>query len=190
MEIHQIQYDENASFHMIRHFQELPEQLLNSLLKKGFTIEEIQKEQSTAGSRFYAAFAVDIPSLLQQVFSNGFDESIGGNGNTILSGSVTSLAFPNGIGTNAVVNVSNLNEKQQSNIYIEQYRDTQQKHLKVEQLPSTDSFVVVLRKTDDHYIFITAFPGHLALPFPTAAMEDELRAKCIAFWEQHVFLSI
>jgi hypothetical protein len=190
MEIHQIQYDENASFHMIRHFQELPEHLLNSLLEKGFTRENIQKEQATAGSRFYAAFAVDIPSLLQQVFSNGFDESIGGNGNTILTGTVTSLAFPNGIGTNAVVNVSSLTEKQKANIYIEQYRDTQQKHLKLDQLPSNDSFVVVLRKTDDHYIFITAFPGHLALPFPTAAMEDELRAKCIAFWEQHVFLSI
>jgi hypothetical protein len=61
-------------------------------------------------------------------------------------------------------------------------------HLKVDQLPPTNTFVLILKPDGDTYRFITAFPGDEGMPLPYETLPEDLRKACKAYWDKHVFL--
>jgi hypothetical protein len=173
---------------MIRHFENMPGGLIEEVLSKGFNQKQVKESMQMVGSRFFSSFANDIPSLLEHVFAYGFDTSIGVNGNIVLKGTVPKVAFPAGIGTLGVVPKASIPDSSQKDIYLSTTRYTRLLHLKVPSLPTTNNFVIILKKTTNHFLFITGFPGTTSMPLPSASMKPALLQECKAFWDQQVFL--
>ena len=173
---------------MLRHFELNPLVLIEEVLSKGYNQKQVSDAISLPGSRFYSSFANDIPTLLEKVFTIGFEQSIGVNKNIVISGKIPELLFPNGIGNVGVVTKKNLTHIQQEQIYSSKNRSNKLLHLNVSILPSTNEFVIVLKKTTNNYLFITGFPGSLAMPLPSSKMNPALRKLSREFWNEHVFL--
>ena len=189
MQITDITFRISTTFHMIRHFENMPMELLDEVLLKGFNQTQVNESMQMVGSRFFSSFANDIPSLLEKVFTCGFETSIGLNGNIVLTGLVPKVAFPLGIGTLGVVPKASIPESTQKDIYLSKTRYTSLLHLKVPSLPTTNNFVIILKKTTNHFLFITGFPGNISMPLPTPKMEPSLLVACTTFWKEHVFLN-
>jgi hypothetical protein len=188
MQQSEITFRVTTQFHMLRHFEWNPPQLIDEILSKGVNQKQVSDAIKLPGSRFFSSFACEIPSLLEHVFSIGFEQSAGVNGNIILSGKIPEVLFPNGIGNIGVVAIKSLSKIQQQQIYSSTNRSTKLLHLNVSSLPSTNEFVIVLKKTTNNYLFITGFPGSLAMPLPSSKMNQTLRKLSRAFWNEHVFL--
>ena len=189
MQISDITFRISTTFHMIRHFEHMPVELLDEVLLKGFNKTQVNESMQMVGSRFFSYFAKDIPSLLEQVFACGFDTSLGLNGHIVLTGSVPKVAFPVGIGSLGVVPKASIPEASQKDIYLSKNRYANLLHLKVPSLPSTNNFVIILKKTNNHFLFITGFPGDASMPLPSSSMDPTLLQACKAFWNEHVFLT-
>jgi hypothetical protein len=187
MEIEAIQFDLHTQYHMLRHFEQVDEQLCKDLERLGYSLETINIELTAPGSRFNQAFAYNIETLLSQMKLYGFKESKGLNGNVILVCIVSPIDFADGIGSKAVVAKKELSVEQQASIFLKENRNTQLAHLQVESFPKTNTFCVILKKKGTAYQFITAFPGEPAMPLPDEKMDGYLFNKCRAFWDEHVF---
>lgn len=188
MEIGAIQFDFHTQYHMIRHFEQVDEQLCKDLELAGYYLESINKELNVPGSRFNRAFAYNIQTLLSQMKLHGFKESKGLNGNVILVCTVSPIHFADGIGSKAVVAKKELSAEQQVGIFLKENRNTLLAHLHVGSFPKTNTFCVILKKKGTVYHFITAFPGEPAMPLPDEKMDGYLFNKYKAFWDEHVFL--
>lgn len=189
MQITDITFRISTTFHMIRHFENMPVELLDEVLSKGFNQTQVNESIQMVGSRFFSSFANDIPSLLEQVFTCGFDTSIGLNGNIVLTGTVPKVAFPFGIGSLGVVPKDSIPELSLKDIFLSKTRYTSLQHLKVPSLPTTNNFVIILKKTNNNFLFITGFPGDASMPLPSSSMDPTLLQACKAFWNEHVFLT-
>ena len=188
MEIDSIVYDLNTQFHMLRHFELADEQLINIFLQNGYSIDVINSELQQPGSKFDSKFARNIDNLLVKVKQNGFQQTIGLNGNIILVSHLSSIEFPDGIGTMAVIPIETLSESEKSSIVYKENRKLELAHLQVDQFPVTNTFCIILKKTEAAYQFITAFPGEPAMPLPDERMESNLFKQAKAYWDTHVFL--
>jgi len=188
MQQSEITFRLSTKFHMLRHFELNPQILIDEVLSKGYNQKQVSDAMNLPGSRFFSSFANDIPTLLEKVFTNGFEQSTGVNKNIVLSGKFSEVLYPNGIGNVGVVAKKSLTTFQQEQIYSSQNRSTKLLHLNVSTLPSTNEFVIVLKKTTNNYLFITGFPGSLAMPLPTYKMNPALRKMSREFWNEHVFL--
>jgi hypothetical protein len=177
-----------TQFHMFRHFELNPQILIEEVLSKGYNQKQVSDAINLPGSRFYSSFANDIPTLLEKVFAIGFEQSTGVNKNIVLYGKMPEVLFPNGIGNVGVVTKKNLTHIEQEQIYSSNNRSNKLLHLNVSLLPSTNEFVIVLKKTTNNYLFITGFPGSLAMPLPSSKMNPALRKLSREFWKEHVFL--
>jgi hypothetical protein len=177
-----------TQFHMLRHFEENSQEIIDLVLSKGYNEKQVSDSISLPGSRFIPSFAKDIPSLLAQVFTFGFEEIVGVNGNIVLSGKIPEGLFQNGIGNVGVVPINDLSNTQKEQVYFSKNRSCKLMHLKVSSHPFTNKFVIVLKKTINNYLLITGFPGSLAMPLPTSKMNPSLRKLSRAFWNEHVFL--
>ena len=188
MENEKIIYSLQNEFHMLRHFEGVSDELREQLLISGKTQESIERELAEPGSRFYSNFAPDITTLLQRLFSDVYVEELGGNGNIVLKGAANASTFPNGIGTLSVVPLENIPIEDRDRIYYQVNRGVSLKHLKVDILPSTLVYTVILKPIEAKNQFITAFPGPPAMPLPVDTMEKNLFESCKIFWDSHVFL--
>jgi hypothetical protein len=177
-----------TKFHMFRHFESNPQILIEEVLSKGYNQKQVSDAINLPGSRFHSSFANDIPTLLEKVFTIGFEQSTGVNKNIVLYGKMPEVLFPNGIGNVGVVTKKNLTHIEQEQIYSSNNRSNKLLHLNVSLLPSTNEFVIVLKKTTNNYLFITGFPGSLAMPLPSSKMNPALRKLSREFWKEHVFL--
>jgi hypothetical protein len=62
---------------MLRHFELNPQILIEEVLSKGYNQKQVSDAINLPGSRFYSSFANDIPTLLEKVFTIGFEQSTG-----------------------------------------------------------------------------------------------------------------
>ena len=173
---------------MLRHFESLAPLLEHELLRAGYTSSLISKELNVPGSRFYQSFAVDIPTLLKQVFKGGYAESVGDNGNTVFHGQACQLEFLEGIGTKGVVPIEEIPLEKRSHIFTQNNRGIKLLHYHLDKLPSTWDFTLVLRRTTNGFVFITSFPGLPAMPLPSYRLAQKEYDKCKEYWDKHVFL--
>jgi hypothetical protein len=188
MEKNSIKFNAEIEFHMLRHFSGPKETYIKYFTSLGKSVIEIEKELNEVGSRFIPPFATNIQQIIDRLFSFGFIETVGINGNKILKSSVSNEHFPNGIGSQSVIPIISLSPVQREKIFYKENRGIKLKHLKVDEMPSTSEFCVILKLHKSEYIFITSFPGDQAMPLPNHQMDKLLFEECKLFWENHVFL--
>ena len=188
MEPTKIKYRIDNAFHMLRHFEGMDEQLQVSLLRAGHVEKTIQAALSLPGSRFFASFASDIPSLLNRIFYYPFVVLETGDRNIQLNGKVPPSDFPQGIGTRAVIHVDELSATEKAGIFLRKNRGLDLLHLEVNKISATWEFTLVLRPTQQGHVFITAFPGSPAMPLPQHRFSRKKQEEYRAFWDKHVFL--
>jgi hypothetical protein len=188
MEKNSIKFNAATEFHMLRHFSGPKETYIKYFTSLGKSVFEIEKELNEVGSRFIPPFATNIQQIIDRVFSFGFIEELGVNGNKILKCTVSKEHFPNGIGSQSVIPINSLSPIQREQIFYKENRGIKLKHLEVDEMPSTTEFCVILKPHKSEYIFITSFPGNQAMPLPNHKMEKILYEECKLFWENHVFL--
>lgn len=188
MEKNSIKFNAETEFHMLRHFSGPKETYMKYFTSLGKSVFEIEKELNEVGSRFMPLFATNIQQIIDHLFSFGFKEAEGINGNRVLTCSVLKEHFPIGIGSQTVIPVSSLSPVEREQIFYKENRGIKLKHLKVDEMPSTSDFCVILKPHRSEYIFITAFPGDQAMPLPNHQMDKLLYEECSSFWENHVFL--
>jgi hypothetical protein len=188
MEKNSIKFNAETEFHMLRHFSGPKETYIKYFTSLGKSVFEIEKELNEVGSRFIPLFATNIQQIIDHLFSFGFIETVGINGNKILKSSVSNQHFPNGIGSQSVIPVSSLRPVQREQIFYKENRGIKLKHLEIDTMPSTSDFCVILKPHRSEFIFITAFPGDQAMPLPNYQMSKLLYEECKSFWENHVFL--
>jgi hypothetical protein len=183
-----IKYRIDNAFHMLRHFEGMDEQLRASLLRAGHVEKNIQAELTLPGSRFFSDFASDIPGLLSRIGQYPSVILETGDRNIQLNGQVSSLDFPNGIGSRAVMCLDELSAVERAGIFLRNNRGLDLLHLEVNKIPPTWEFTLVLRPTQQGHVFITAFPGPPAMPLPYHRLGRKRQEECKAFWAKHVFL--
>ncbi len=188
MEKNSIKFNAETEFHMLRHFSGPKETYIKYFTSLGKSVFEVEKELNEVGSRFIPLFATNIQQIIDRLFSFGFTGTVGINGNTILKCSVSNEHFPNGIGSQSVIPVTSLSPGQREQIFYKENRGIKLKHLKVDEMPSTSDFCVILKPHRSEYILITTFPGDQAMPLPNHQMDKLLYEECKLFWENHVFL--
>lgn len=188
MEINEIKYGIDSQFHMLRHFIGITAELRNELLASGRTEDVIEKELDQVGSRFYSDFADDINGLLKRLIDGGYEEEKGVNGNIVLKGKADMGLFPKGVGTLSVVSLNDIPKTKRKEIYHSKNRGVDLMHFKVEDLPSTNNFTIILKPTQTTPVFITAFPGLPAMPLPERNMQKLVYDQCVKYWNSHVFL--
>ncbi len=185
----QIIFDLDTSFHMLRHFSSLPDELEKELLLSGYARQQIEDSLAAPGSRFDPSFADTVSTLLDRIFDEStFTESAGLNGNILIHAQVKSQFFPTGIGDCGVVSLESLDAVSKSKIYYRKNRGIELMHLDVEKLPRTCEYTLIIKPANGHYIFITSFPGPPAMPLPDLKMSSELLTACREFWGKYVFL--
>jgi hypothetical protein len=182
MEKNQIYIPIEAEFHMLRHFELCSAKSLDRILVQ-YTQEQIDTEMAQIGSRFYHSFATDIPSILDHVFAGDFKQKTGNNGNAILS-----LQTDTQVGEHGVAEMDTLTQAQKDKISLQNNRGLVLMHLQVDQLPSTNAYVLILKPIENGYNFITAFPGDEGMPLPYETLPEDFRKECKAYWDRHVFL--
>lgn len=182
MEKNQVHISIEAEFHMLRHFEQCSAQSLDRI-RVQYTQEQIAAEMAQVGSRFYHSFATDIPSILDHVFAGVFNQKTGNNGNVILS-----LQTDTQVGEHGVAEMDTLTQEQKDKISLQNNRGLDLMHLKVDQLPSTNAYVLILKPIENGYNFITAFPGDEGMPLPYETLPEDFRKECKAYWDRHVFL--
>jgi hypothetical protein len=174
---------------MLRHFKEIPASLKEQLFAKGYSQAEIEESLHAPGSRFGSQFVNSIDQLLDRLFTDcTYSVREGLNGNLLVHAVLSIDKFQTGVGTCGVVSIDSLEESQRSKVYRKKNRDVMLWHLDVKELPKTGEFTLILKPTNDHFIFITAFPGPPAMPLPDHRMSNELYDACGTYWDKHVFL--
>jgi hypothetical protein len=188
MEKNSIKFNVETEYHMLRHFSGPKETYIKNFTALGKSVFEIENELNEIGSRFIPPFATNIQQIIDRLFSFGFIETVGINGNKILKCSVSKEYFPNGIGSQSVIPINSLSPEHREQVFYKENRGIKLKHFKVDEMPSTSEFCVILKPHKSEYIFITAFPGNQTMPLPNHHMDKLLYEECKSFWENHVFL--
>jgi hypothetical protein len=175
---------------MLRHFESVDDLTMEQFLNNGYSQEQIQQELSLTGSKFFSHFANDIKELLEKVLKHPYEKSIGINGNHIIEALLPIDAYPNGIGTKAVVSLADISKENQADIFYEKNRNYSLAHLLVDNLPVTNQCTLILRPNTEGYTFISAFSGASAMPIPDYKMTNAQFDACKTFWDKHVFLKL
>lgn len=187
----QITHNLDSAYHMLRHFECLPVKLEEKLIAKGYSKNEIKVSLEAPGSRFSLNFAQTIEDLLDRLFiDSSYTIGEGMNGNLLIHAASTPEKYSGEVGTCGVMAIDSLEEALRAKIYSKKNRGIDLLHLDVHELPQTDEFTLILKPANEHFIFITAFPGPPALPLPDHRMPSELYNSSRIFWDNHAFLNI
>ena len=186
----EIVFDIHSEFHMLRHFEVPDDLVIQNIIKNGYKKIQIQSEIEFIGSRFFKSFACNISDLLSQLLKFEYNIIEAANGNLVLEFLVPFENYPYGIGTNSIISKKSLSNSEIERIYYLNNREYLIAHLDISKLPITNVASVIVKKVEDKFIFITAFPGITAMPIPDNKMSNELFILSKKFWDEHVFLKI
>lgn len=173
---------------MLLHLQKPTDLFLDQIRQAGYDEFQIRNQLTIPGSRFFPEFVSDMESLLCRLNESPSSITSEANGNLRITMKVDLNVFPNGAGTNAVIPLEKITDIQKDRIFLQRNRGYEIQHLKVETIPVTKHFMVIVKDLKKGYNFITAFPGDSSMPMPHHGMKPSLFQACKVFWEQHVML--
>lgn len=173
-------------FHLLRHFENIDNECLGTLIQIGYTNEQIIMGLKASGSLFLPSFCSS-PSQLPKVLSilkpaiiklqkNGFY--------------IINFLFKKHIGTNGLVRIDELSKRDQERIFFQKRDGIKIKVIKGIKAPGTgEVHVIAKQKLDSNtYSIITCFPGTLSPPFPKYITNEEERLISENFWKKHVLM--
>jgi hypothetical protein len=180
-------YTMEEELHLIRHFQELDEDYITSLIERKFfnNREEIFKELQMAASKFYSTLWKNPKELLNDVK----DKITGMATKTDLwNNDYYEIRLGQGVGYLNVVNKSQLDNLTLSNLYLKERSGFNAWHVSTNDQFEATTFTLVMNDAATKRIK-TAFPGEYAPPFPNVKNNTKEQYDFAKdYWENHVFL--
>jgi hypothetical protein len=187
--IEAIQSDIDLQIHILSHFSEIDDQYREQLLMlQAINSEEMDKLLALTGSKFHPDFAKNPLGLAEQIFTglNNFKTEFISKDLIIF---YPEEEYRNGIGTDSIIHLSELNEAEISNIRIKNRSEVEIKTIQRKLIPTWQLNIVFDNSGNQEMKINTIFPGKYAPPFPERKLqEDGDYERSLEFWNNHVFL--
>lgn len=183
-------FELDRQFHALKHFTSLNSSAFKSFIEKGYSEEEIESRLRTISSKFSPEFAGSPAEILKVLKKSKFvvvhKDETKGKIPARLTLKIEKNAYPNGIGKDALISLSDLSENQ----------NIKKKHVKgfkLNVIPgkqrSTDILNIIFNKFSESPNIHTIFPGEYALPIPDYENQPEMEYKeNLSFWEKHALI--
>lgn len=183
-------FDLDRQFHALKHFTSLNSSAFKGFIKQGYSKERIKSRLRTISSKFSPEFAESPAEILEVLKKSKFivihkDETkpeVPGR----LSIKIDKNAYPNGIGKNALIPLSDISKNQ--NIYKKPVKGFKLNFISGE-LRFTNILNIIFNKFSENPVIHTIFPGEYAPPIPDYEKQPEMEYKeNLSFWEKHALI--
>lgn len=182
----------SAQFHILRHFQSVPSDYQERLFNAGIKPEEISRQLSLSGGKFYHAFAANPEALWLKLRTRleatcpdiKWDRDF-----ARCSIQFNTLDYEQGIGFDGIIRIDALPVAEIPFIKLEERDGYLVKVYGQAVRHPTWQANLVLQKNEFGIFVKTIFPGTLAPPFPVKSMmtEPELE-NSLAFWNNSALI--
>lgn len=185
-----VRFELDRQFHVCKHFTTLNSSTFKGFMEQGYSKEEIENRLKTVSSKFSSEFAGSPAEILKVLKKGEFivihkDETkreIPGR----LSLMIEKKAYPNGIGKNALIPLSDLSENQ--NVYKKHVNGFNLNFISGK-LRSTNILNIIFNNITESLVIHTIFPGEYAPPIPDYEKQSEMEYKeNLSFWEKHALI--
>ena len=170
-------------FHSLTHFEKIDEETMYYLLNANFPEEEIEKQLSMPGSKFYASFAQSPWDVIDRVKAECSEilEDVPEPDEKFRVR--LSFVFDYEIGTDGVVSIDSLTPEELSSMRTEVRNGRMIRKVKVTRVIPTKECQIVFEQSMDGktYFVVTLYPGVKAPPLPEDGESDP-------FWDNHCFV--
>ena len=183
-------FELDRQFHVCKHFTTLNSSAFKDFIEQGYSKEEIESRLRTVGSKFSPEFA-ESPAEILEVLKKGKFIVIHKDGTKRkapgrLSIKIDKIAYPNGIGKNALIPLSEISENQ--NIYKKSVKGFKLNFISGK-LQFTNILNIIFNKFSESPNIHTIFPGEYAPPIPVYEKQPEMEYKeNLSFWEKHALI--
>ena len=183
-------FELDRQFHALKHFTSLNSSALKGFIEKGYSEEEIESRLRTISSKFSPEFAESPAEILEVLKKSKFivihkDETkreVPGR----LSLKIDKKDYPNGIGKDALIPLSDIIENQ--NIYKKPVKGFELNFISGK-LRTTNILNIIFNKFSESPNIHTIFPGEYAPPVPDYENQPEIEYKeNLLFWEKHALI--
>ena len=185
-----VRFELERQFHVLKHFTIINSSAFKSFIEQGYSREELENRLTTVSSKFSPEFAGSPAEILKALKENEFividkDETkpeITGR----LSLKIDTKAYPNGIGKDALIPLSDIPGNQ--NIYKKPVKGFNLNFISGK-LRSTNILNIIFNEFSESPDIHTIFPGGFAPPIPVYEKQPETEYKeNLSFWEKHALI--
>jgi hypothetical protein len=191
-ELEQANFPTERQFHILKHFNRVDREYLEDLLNHSeYTREEIEQQLNMNGSKFSEGFISnpdDLWRYLKKTISESGQSFSWDNGKCEIQVSFEISRFPDGIGEDFVIHVSDLPGQIREDLTDDDWKSLQD--LDIDAVPKkTWTVHVILGKLNGTPEVVSIFPGVYAPPLPDEELQSEEEfAKNLEFWSMHAVL--
>lgn len=185
-----VQFELDRQFHVCKHFTTLNSSAFKGFIEQGYSKEEIESQLTTVGSKFSPEFAGSPAEILEVLKKGNFivihKDETKPEAPGRLSLKIEKKAYPNGIGKNALIPLSDLSENQ--NVYKKHVNGFNLNFISGK-LRSTNILNIIFNKITENPVIYTIFPGEYAPPIPDYEKQPEMEYKeNLSFWKKHALV--
>jgi len=179
-------------YHILRHFSWIDKEYSKELIKNtGVTELEIDEQLALSGSKFFPEYAknpyelwdliITHPAFPEYFFRKWEKEKL------VFELLYDKNKYSNGIGTNALINLKDLDPDETSGVEIF-YRDrVALKRIMLKRIIPTWKICIIMGNEKNPFL-ITLFPGEYAPPLPDKENQNKQEySENMIFWNEHVF---
>lgn len=183
-------FELDRQFHALKHFTTLNSSAFKDFIEQGYSKEEIESRLRTVGSKFSPEFAGSPAEILKVLKKGKFivihKDETKGEAPGRLSLKIEKKTYPNGIGKDALIALSDMSENQ--DIYKKPVKGFKQNFISGK-LRSTNILNIIFNKFSESPVIHTIFPGEYALPIPVYEKQPEMEYKeNLSFWGKHALI--
>ena len=185
-----VRFEPDRQFHALKHFTTLNSSAFKGFMEQGYTKEEIESRLTTVGSKFNPEFVgspAEILKVLKKVeFIVIYKDETKREAPGRLSLKFEKKVYPNGIGKDALIPLSDISENQ--NIYKKPVKGFKLNFISGK-LRSTNILIIIFDKFSESPVIHTIFPGEYAPPIPVYENQPEMEYReNLSFWEKHALI--
>jgi len=183
-------FELDRQFHALKHFTALNSSAFKDFIERGYSKEEIESRLATVSSKFNPEFAGSPAEILKVLKENEFivihQDETKREAPGRLSIKIDKNDYPNGIGKNALIPLSDIPENQ--NIYKKPVKGFMLNFISGKLL-STNILNIIFNKFSESPVIHTIFPGEYAPPIPVYENQSEMEYReNLSFWEKHALI--
>ena len=185
-----VRFELKRQFHALKHFTALNSSAFTGFIERGYSKEEIENRLRTVGSKFSPEFVESPAEILEVLKRSKFivihKGEIKHEAPDRLSIDIDKNDYPNGIGKDALILLSDIPENQ--NIHKKPVKGFMLNFISGK-LRSTNILNIIFNKFSESPVIHTIFPGEYAPPIPDYEKQPEMEYKeNLSFWEKHALI--
>ncbi len=183
-------FELDRQFHALKHFTALNSSAFRGFIEKGYSEEEIESRLRTISSKFIPEFAESPAEILEVLKKSKFivihKDETKREAPGRLSIKIDKIAYPNGIGKDALIPLSEISGNQ--NIYKKPVKGFELNFISGK-LRFTNILNIIFNKFSESPNIHTIFPGEYAPPIPDFQKQPEIEYReNLSFWEKHALI--